>query len=271
MLPAPGVERHSRASRLEAVQARADLGEALAAAGERFSDERLVERAIANLSVLAAGLDAAYEPLSWARTTLLKGRALIVLGELTGEVGQIVEGVGLLTEILELIARDHSPLDWAAAQLELAHGLHSLAEASDGDGLDRAVAAYDRALIVLKRQPALRQRAAAAVNRAMCIAQRAELSADRHAIDEAEANFRCELASADPKLDPTWWAVCQMALARIYEVRIARAGGDLAGRARALFALSEALEVFSDHGLRDLADVCVTAIDRLQVRRTVGR
>ena len=36
-------------------------------------------------------------------------------------------------------------------------------------------------------------------------------------------------------------------------------------------ALNEALDVFSEQGLRDLADVAVGAIDRLQVRRTVGR
>jgi hypothetical protein len=270
MAPAPGAAKGDRASRLEAVAARADLGEALCAAGERFSDERLVDRAIALLSVLTVGLDPAYEPLSWVRAGILRGRALTVMGELTGEAGQIAEAVKQLTAVLDNLTRDHSPLDWAAAQLELARALEALSIAVGGDAADRAVNAYDRALYVLKRRPALRQRAAAAVNRALAIARRAEASPDRHAVDEAEANFRCELASADPVHDPAWWAVCQMALARIYEVRLARIS-DRRARARALFALSEALEVFSAQGLRELTDMAVSAMDRLQACRPVGR
>lgn len=271
LLPAPGAPRANRASRLETAQVRAELGETLCAAGQRFSDERLVERAIGTLSVLAAGLDPAYEPLSWARTCTLRGRALVVLGELTGEVGQILEAVTQITDVLDVLNRDHSPLDWATSQLELAHALESLGQATEGDALTRAVSAYDRALMVLKRRPTVRLRAAAAVNRALCIAHRAELSDDAHALDEAEANFRIELASADPRIDPVWWAVCQMALARVYEIRIERIDGDTRGRGRALFSLNEALDIFSSHGLRDLADIAVTAMDRLQVRRPVGR
>jgi hypothetical protein len=270
-LPVAGAHRMSRATRLEAVRLRADLGEVLTAAGSRFSDERMVERAIATLSVLAAGLDAAYEPLSWARTLTLRGRALVLLGELTGEVGQIIEGVTQLTDVIDGLSRDHSPLDWALAQLEMAAALSALAEATEGDAIDRAVAAYDRALLVLKRRPELRLRAEAAANRALAIARRAETSTDAHAIDEAEANFRCELASADSRRDPVWWAVCQTALARVYEMRLARNGGEGTGRSRALFALTEALEVFSEHGLRDLADEALSAIERLQVRGPVGR
>ncbi|HET9160759.1 MAG TPA: hypothetical protein VFN88_09105 [Caulobacteraceae bacterium] len=270
LAPVPGGARTDRAGRLDAAKARADVAEAICAAGERFSDERLVERAIAMLSVLTQGLDAAYEPLTWARAGLLRGRALVVLGELTGEAGQIVEAVSQLTEVIDTVSRDHSPLDWAAAQLELARALEALSIAADAGAIERAVNAYDRALLVLKRRPDLRQRAAAGINRALAVARRAEASPDRHAMDEAEANFRCELASADPAHDPAWWAVCQVALARIYEVRLARFSDRLA-RQRALFALTEALEVFSVQGLRELADVAVSAMDRLQARRPVGR
>ena len=272
LLPIPGAQRAPRVQRLANVHLRADLGEVLACAGERFSDERLVERAIATLSVLGAGLEPAYEPLTWARTSALRGEALVLLGELTGEVGQIIEGVSVLTDVLDVVARDHSPLDWAGAQLALARALEALGEASDGaESYDKAVSAYDRALLVFKRNPDLSLRAAAAVNRALCIARRAEASPDRYAVDEAEANFRCELASADTKLDPVWWAVCQMALARIYEVRIDRGTAETRDRARALMALNEALDVFSEHGLRDLSDLTVSSIERLQTRRPVGR
>lgn len=271
-LPVAGAHRISRAVRLESLKLRADLGEVLAAAGERFSDERLVERAIATLSVLAAGLDQSYEPLSWARVQTLRGRALVLLGELTGEIGQVIEGVSQLNEVLETLSRDHSPLDWATTQLELASALGALGEAAHGDALDRCVSAYDRALLVLRKIPDVKIRAVAAANRALAIAHRAEVSEDLLALDEAEANFRIELAQADPRRDPVWWAICQTALARIYEVRMTRGGTDPVAKGRALFALNEALEVFSEHGLRELSDAAVCAMERLQVvRRPVGR
>jgi hypothetical protein len=271
MLPAPNVHKSDRTGRLEAANARAELGEALISAGERFSDDRLVERAISLLAVLSNGLDPAYEPLSWARAVSLRGRALVVLGELSGEATQVIEAISLLTEVLDTLTRDHSPLDWAGAQLEMARALEALALIADSDAIDRAVNAYDRALVVLKRRPAMRLRAAAAVNRALAIARRAEASADRHALDEAEANFRCELASADPTRDPVWWAVCQTALARIYEVRLVRLTDDARSRGSAMMALNEALDVYAEHGLRELADMAVSAMDRLQIRRPVGR
>lgn len=264
--------RPARAVRLATQQLRIDHAEMLWSAGERFCDERVVERAIVALDHILDALDAAYEPLTWRRAATLHGRALVTLGELTADTGQIIEAIGELSEVVEGLTRDHSPLDWADVQLALARALEALGEATDSvEAFERAVESYNRALIVLKRQPGLSLRAAAGVNRAMCIARRAELAEQLHSLDEAEANFRCELASADAKLDPVWWAVCQLALARIYEVRLARCGRDRGERTRALFAATEALEVFSDHGLRNLADLTLTTIDRLQVRGKVRR
>lgn len=272
VLPPPATGRRSRTARLAVSQHRADLGEMITLAAARFYDERLAERAIAMLSRVIEDIDAAYEPLTWRRVATLRGRAMVLLGELTGETAHIVEGVSELSEVLENLARDHSPLDWVDVQLALAQGLQSLGEATETVApLDRAIQGYSRALMVLKREPALSLRAAAGVNRALCMGRRAELSDDLLAIDEAEANFRCELASADTKTDPVWWAVCQLALARIYEARITRNGRENGERSRALLALNEALEVFAEAGLRNLADQALTGIDRLQVRGKVRR
>ena len=51
-----------------------------------------------------------------------------MLGELTGEVGQIIEAVSILTEVLDGLARDHSPLDWGSARpiTEMARALEAV-------------------------------------------------------------------------------------------------------------------------------------------------
>lgn len=272
LLPPTGQSPRSRHARLAVAQQRADLAEIIVLAASRFYDERLAERAAGMLAGLAEDLDPAYEPLTWRRVCTLEGRALVLAGELTGEVARIIDGVGRLTDVLDNLSREHSPLDWVDVQLAHAEAMQSLGEATESvQAFDRAIEGYNRALAVLRREPALGLRAAAGVNRALCIGRGAELASDNHALDEAEANFRCELASAEPRLDPVWWAVCQLALARIYEAQITRNGRDRGERARALLALNEALDVFGSAGLRNLADETLTAIDRLQVRGKVRR
>ncbi|CAN5336622.1 hypothetical protein BH11PSE2_BH11PSE2_06200 [soil metagenome] len=258
-----------RGGHLPAARVAADRAEVLIAAGERFKDDRRLSRAITDLQRAQASLDPAYEPLSFVRAVSLRGAALVRLGELIGEPAHIVDGVAVLAEALDHVTRDHSPLDWARVQLALAHGLHMLGEATESeDAFAKAEASFDRALMVLKRQPALGLTASAAVNRAICLIRRAELNLDLFALDEAEAAFRCQLAAAEPKLDPVAWAVCQMSLARIYEARWDITGRDRGERARAAMALSAALDVFAEAGMRSLADMALTALRRLNVSQT---
>lgn len=260
------IPARGRSARLPGAQARADRGEMLLAAGQRFKDDILIARAIADLDRAAAGLDAAYEPVTAARVACMRGQALVALGELQGEARHIAQGVAAIAGQVDQLSRDHSPLDWARAQLALAHGLQSLGEVTESDeAFDQALCAYDRALMVLKRQPSLGLTATACVNRALCLARRAELGVDLIAIDAAEAAFRCELAAANPGLDPVRWAVCQLSLARIYETRMDITGQDRGLRAKAAIALTAALEVFGEQGLRSLSDVASIALERLRM------
>ncbi|MGC1302751.1 MAG: hypothetical protein WA840_10290, partial [Caulobacteraceae bacterium] len=86
------------------------------------------------------------------------------------------------------------------------------------------------------------------------------------ALAEAEAAFRTELATRSAVRDPIAWAVVQIGLARIYEARADLTGsnGEIPDAA---FALSEALDVFAERGLRSLSDIALTALDRLKARR----
>ena len=59
----------------------------------------------------------------------------------------------------------------------------------------------------------------------------------------------------------------QLNLARIYEAQARARGRDKGEHARAGEALLAAFDVFSDHGLRSLADLAATDLDRLRAHR----
>ena len=254
-----------RAGPQPAIQARADRGEMLLAAGERLHDERLIDLALADFAKASAALDPAYEPVSFARVASLRGQAMVALGESRAEAKIIAEGVAVIASQFEQLDRDHSPLDWARGQLALARGLQALGEAADSaEAFEQAQLAYDRALVVLRRRPALGLCAVAGVNRALCLARSAERSGDLFTLDAAEAAMRCELAAAEPSRDPVPWAVCQLALARLYETRVHLTGRDEGRRAKAAMAFSAALDVFAEQGLRSLSDVAAEGLGRLK-------
>jgi hypothetical protein len=132
-----------------------------------------------------------------------------------------------------------------------------------------ALFAMDRALIELPRH-GLPLRAVVAHDRAACLARRAERSGDLGALAEAEGAFKAELTEGRSSGDPVAWAVTQVALARIYEVRadLTDAPDERSDeRSKAAYALTEALEVFADRGLKSLSDVAQAALERVRSRR----
>src|SRR5690606_28614745 len=101
--------------------------------------------------------------------------------------------------------------------------------------------------------PAVALRTTASGDRAACMARRAELSGDPDRADEAIGVLKDELRDLAPAKEPVAWATCQVNLARLYETR-ARARGEPGEEvASAILALSAALDVFDEHGLRALA------------------
>jgi hypothetical protein len=266
--PIVALEAHGRrraAIRLLAAGVRADRAEMLIGCGLRLKDPMLLRMALDGLSRAASSLDVAYEPLSWARVAGLQGIARAGLAELDCDIAAIAEAVSALAGVLEHLSRDHSPLDWTNAQLALAGALQTLGEMVECDqAFDQAVGCYDRALTVLDRDQALRQRANAAHQRAVCLVRRAELRADLAGLAEAETAFRAELIAARPGRDPVAWAVLQLNYGRLYEARAHIAGWRRSDRKAAALALSAALEVFGEHGLRTLADAAARGLERLR-------
>jgi len=250
--------------RTEVAGARADRAELLIGFGSRLRETRLLERARDDMAQLAARLDPAFEPLSWARAQALAGAALTAEAEITGRTEPALAGVRRLLHAAEAVPEDHSPLDWARAQHALGAGLLLLGELADSDpSFDGAQAAFDRAQRVYDRHPALAARALTAGVRAVCLARRAERSGDLAALAEAEAAFKAELTEGPARRDPVAWAVAQTNLARIYEARDDVRGTD-AERGAAVLALSEAQEVFIDRGLKSLAETAGASLERLR-------
>jgi tetratricopeptide (TPR) repeat protein len=229
----------------------------------RLRDVRLHEQAINELDKLAARLDSAYEPLVWARVQTLRGAARTGAGETTGRVEDIAEGVEILVAALDALTPDHSPLDWARIQHALATALQSLGEGTETDrAFEHALTCYDRALASTRRQPALMLRSALARNRAQCLARRAEQAADPAMIDDAIDELRCDLARLSPGRDPVGWAILQVDLAQLYVARLHLLRRD-EDRAAAGVALSIAIDVFGEHGLRSLTDQSYRTLDEL--------
>jgi hypothetical protein len=83
---------------------------------------------------------------------------------------------------------------------------------------------------------------------------------------EAEEALREELALADSAKDPVAWAVRQLSFAQICEARAAIMGQDAAARAAMGVALSAALDVFGEHGLRALTDAASRGLERMRMR-----
>jgi tetratricopeptide (TPR) repeat protein len=246
--------------------ARCERAELLIGMGQRLKDAAHLQDAVNAMEALCGALDPDYLPQSLARAEILRGVALRTLGECTGEAHLMKAAAGAFRAALDAIPVGHNPLDRARAAHGLGLAIQGLAEAAGDVRLYRpALFAMDRALNELPRH-GLPLRAVVAHDRAACLARRAERSGDLGALAEAEGAFKAELMEGGGSGDPVAWAVTQVALARIYEVR-----ADLSDapdeRSKAAYALAEALDVFAERGLKSLSDVAQTALERVRSRR----
>jgi hypothetical protein len=259
--------RRGVSAKLLVAGVRVERAELLSVCGARLKDPLLLRMALDGLTRAGERLDPAYEPLTWSRIAIAHGHARAVLGEMDGEVAEIAEAVNGLVAVLEHVTRAHSPLDWAHAQMALAGALQVLGDAGDTvRAFDQALSCYDRALMVLAEQPDLPLRAAAAHSRLVCLVRRAELTGDIESLADAEASLRVELTLANSAKDPVGWAVRQLSFAQIHEAWLAITGYERQDRAAVGLALSAALDVFGEHGMRSLADAAARGLERMKLR-----
>jgi hypothetical protein len=246
--------------------ARCERAELLISAGQRLKDAAFLQATAKDMEALCAELDPDYLPQSLARAQSLRGTALRSLGDSTGEAHLMKAAAGAFRAALDTIPSGHSPLDRARAAHGLGLALQGLAEAAGDVRLYRsALFAMDRALCDLPRH-GLPLRAVVAHDRAACLARRAERNGDLGGLAEAEGAFKAELSEGQGQ-DAVAWALTQVALARIYEVRadLAQQPGE---RSKAAYALIEALDVFAERGLKSLSEVAQAALERVRDRHS---
>jgi hypothetical protein len=259
--------RDSSGYRLAAAEHRAVKADVMAGCGARLKDHTLVDAALAELKLAIASIDADFEPLLFARLTAQSGSIRSLRAELTGDAADAAGAVQGLTDALEALDRDQSPLDWTRLQAMLGQALRILGETTDSPrAFEQALRCFDRAALGLKEQPALALRAVAANQRSACLGRLAELTGDLAVLDAAEASLKTELLAARPTEDPMSWAIIQLSLARLYELR-----GEITGRSRdrlqaSALAYDAALEVFAEQGLRSLTDLAASGLERIRCR-----
>lgn len=259
--------RASGAARLAVAEHRAARADLLSLAGARLRDRDLIEHGIREARSGMAGLDPAYEPLSYARALTTYGVTMSLLAEQTGEVDPAADAVEAITAALESVAREHSPMDWVRVQTALGQALIVLGELTDSPrAFEQATTCFDRAALLLKDQTALTLRARVAAGRAQSLGRQAELTGDLAVLDTAVAAQKTELCELRASVDPVAWAVAQLNLARLYEIRAEITGRDDGGLASASVALATAFDVFAEHGMRSLTDLASQAMERLRGR-----
>jgi len=244
---------------------RCERAELLISLGQRLKDAALLQVTAKDLEALCAELDPDYLPQSLAHAQTLRGTALRALGDCTGEAQLMKAAASAFRSALDAIPAGHSPLDRGRAAHGLGLALQGLAETTGDVRMYRsAMFAMDRALGELPRH-CLQLRATVAHDRAACLARRAERSGDLGALAEAEGAFKAQLMEGQDQ-GPVAWAMTQVALARIYEVRadLSHAPGE---RCKAAYALTEALDVFAELGLKALSDVAQAALERVRDRQ----
>jgi hypothetical protein len=256
--------RDNADGRPAAAALRCERADFLIGFGARLKDKSMLMQAENDLAQLSKRLDPAYLPLSWARSEGLRGEALAGLGDLTGDANCLAEAVRVLAAAAEHIEFDHAPLDRARLSHALALALEALAEAVGDDSmLDHALAAFDQAMVVLEPGGARAMRAACAYDRAACVARRAEREGDLKALARAESAFHAELTRVSGPVDPVSWAVAQLALAKVYDARAALEG-ETSRPKDAGVALAESLDVFTEMGLKTLAEAAQSALARVR-------
>ena len=258
-------DRRTRLGAAERLRLKLEQAELLTGAGARLGDAALIGQALSELAELIPSLDGAYNPILLARAQELRGLALLKLAEMRGDAAAVLTALEALDAALELIAPDHSPLDWARLQHGRGLVLSALAEVSDDERTFlRALQAFGQSLGVVGKQQHLALRVVTVQDRVACLVRQAEAKGDTYALDEAEAVLRGELGALKSPPEPVTWAVLQLNLARIYEAQAKARGCGRGEHARAGEALIAALDVFSENGLRSLADMAATDLERLR-------
>ena len=187
-----------------------NLGNALAALGEREAGTALLEEAVAAFRAALEEWTRARVPLDWAMTQNNLGNALQTLGEREAGTARLEEAVVAFRAALEEWTRDRVPLQWAGTQNNLGNALWALGQRETGTArLDEAVTAYRAALEERTRARAPLQWATTQNNLGNALWALGQREAGTARLEEAVTAYSAALEEWTRDRVPLDWAMTQ--------------------------------------------------------------
>ncbi|HUX29109.1 MAG TPA: tetratricopeptide repeat protein [Thiobacillus sp.] len=126
-----------------------DLGNLLAALGQRHRDEELYKKAVQSFNSALEELDQANAPVAWATAQYGLGTATQALGRQLSHPKLLKQAADAYTSALLVWTREQMPLEWATTMHQLGATLHAHGMLLKGNRtLQKSVVAYKNALAV---------------------------------------------------------------------------------------------------------------------------
>jgi exonuclease VII small subunit len=198
------------ASTNEQGAAHKNLGNALAALGERESGTARLEEAVAAYRAALEEYARERVPLDWAVTQNNLGNALATVGEWESGTARLEEEVAAYRAALEERTRERVPLEWAMTQSHLGTALQALGVRESGTArLEEAVHAYRAALEERTRERVPIDWAVTQNNLGHALWTLGERESGTARLEEAVQAYRAALEERTRERTPLLWATTQ--------------------------------------------------------------
>ena len=249
-----------------------NLGNALAALGERESGTARLEEAVTAYRDALKERTRERVPLQWAMTQSNLGNALAALGERESGTARLEEAVTAYRDALEEWTRERVPLDWAMTQ-NLGAALNRLGERESGTArLDEAVTAYRDALKEVNRERVPLDWASTQSNLGYALQALGERESDTARLEEAVTAYRDALKERTRERVPLRWAA-SLGNEGVVLMLLAERREDVAMAETALSQITTAFETVRDGGDARSAEYYESQLPkaRIVVARLRGR
>jgi tetratricopeptide (TPR) repeat protein len=222
-----------------------DLGNTLAALGEREADTARLEEALAAHHEALKEFTRESAPLRWAGVHNNLGNTLRALGELEDGTTRFNQAVAAYHEALKEWTRERAPLNWAGAQLNLSNVLSALGERETGTSrLKEAVVACRKTLKEFTRERVPLQWALSQNNLGTALQMLGVRERNTARLKRAISAYHKALTERTRERLPLDWAMTQNNLGNTF-LAIGLLETGVAGFEQAVAAYHEALKEFT--------------------------
>jgi len=209
----------------------------------KFGSQRFVLVAIVAYRSALQACTREFAPSIWAAIQNQLGKALLALGEISGDTAELEDAVAAFRVLLEVRTREAVPYDWAMTQHNLGGALLALGNvAGDTALLEDAVTACNAALEVYTPEAVPHDWAMTQNMLGAALRELGEISGDTARLEDAVAAFRVALEVYTREVMPPEWAMTESNLGATLKV-LGEISGDTALLEDAVTAHRAALEV----------------------------